>query len=333
MRGWQLVKRPDGMIAESDFSLVTTDKPALNDGEVYVRNTWLTVDPAMRALMGKAEEGYAPPLPLNAPLPGRAVGQVVESRSPDLKPGDKVFHTLGWRDESVGPAKSFSKLPVEADLSDDLWLGLMGMAGATAYFGLIDVTQPKAGETLFVSAAAGSIGTTVVQLGKILGLKVIASAGGPEKCDYVRKLGADEVIDYKSPGSMIDKLKKAAPKGIDIYFDNVGGDHLDAALANARPFARFSECGMIQTYNYKDARQPVPLGHLMRIIASRISIIGFTIYDYEHRLDESRRAMAQWIREGKLKPCIDVTNGIETVPRAFVGLFTGRNVGKTLIKL
>jgi len=331
-RAWELVRRPLGMVKAGDIALITRESPSLGAGEIHVRNLWLSVDPAMRALMTKVE-GYMEPYALNSPMPGRAVGEVVESRVPEFKRGDKVFHTMGWRDEASGPASTFTKLPTEPGIADELWLGLMGMAGATAYFGLIEVGRPKSGETMFVSAAAGSVGSTVVQIGKILGLKIIGSAGGTAKCAFIRTLGADAAIDYKTPGSLIDKLKRAAPEGVDIYFDNVGGDHLDAALANARVGARFVECGMIQTYNFEDARQPVGLGYLMRIVAARITLTGFSIFDFEHRIAESRREMARWLRAGQIRSCTTVSEGLESAGEAFLGLFSGRNTGKTLIKL
>ena len=331
-QAWHLIRRPVGMVNKDDFKLVASDNPPLGDGEVRVRNSWLSVDPAMRARMTKVE-GYMDPFPLNAPLWGRCVGRVVESRTSNLAPGDLVFHTLGWRDESVGPAQEFTKLPKVNDLPDDIWLGPMGMPGATAYFGLVDVGRPKKGETLFVSAAAGSIGTLVVQMGKILGLNIIGSAGGAEKCALVGELGADAVIDYKESGSLLEKLKSTAPDGIDLYFDNVGADHLDVALACARPHARVIACGMIQTYNFEDPRAPVSFGHMMNVIAMRIRLEGFTIYDYEHRIDEAREEIEPWIREGRLRAVTTVTEGIETAADAFIGLFTGSNTGKALIKV
>jgi NADPH-dependent curcumin reductase CurA len=207
------------------------------------------------------------------------------------------------------------------------------MTGATAYFGLLDAGEAKEGETLFVSAAAGAVGSMVVQIARIKGMMVIGSAGGAQKCALVRALGADIAIDYKAPGSLVSKLKEAAPKGIDVYFDNVGGDHLDAALACARDGARFAECGMVAGYNVNDAHGPVPLHHLMQLIASRVRMRGFVVYEFIGRMKEFQKDMMAWVAEGRIKSAETVKDGLESTPEAFIGLFTGNNTGKMLVKL
>jgi len=331
-RIWQLASRPAGVPSAENFTLAEVELRSLKDGEVRVRNRWLSVDAAMRPLMDKAE-GSAPSLELGAALPGSSIGEVVESRAEQLVPGDKVLHTLGWRDEALGRAKFFTKLPADSGVPDQLWLGNLGMSGATAYFGLLHVAEAKAGDTLFVSAAAGAVGSAVVQIAAIKGLTVIGSAGGAEKCALVRTLGAAAAIDYKAPGTLVNKLRQAAPNGIDVYFDNVGGDHLDAALACARPGARFAECGMIQGYNTQGAHDSMALRHLMQIIAARIQIKGFVVFDFEPRMDEFRRDMMGWIGAGRIKNCETIKQGLEATPEAFIGLFSGSNTGKMLVRL
>jgi NADPH-dependent curcumin reductase CurA len=328
VREWQLANRPEGTASAGNFELVSRELPDLAEGEVRVKNGFLSVEPAMRAMMNKVE-GYPMFIELHTPMWGRAVGRVTESRSPDLAEGDLVFHYQGWREYGQGPSAEFEKLPVEPGEPDEHFLSVLGMPGVTAYFGLTEIGQPKAGETLFVSAAAGSVGSTVLQIGKALGLTVIGSAGGPEKCRIVKELGADHVIDYKQ-GDLQAQLRAAAPKGIDIYFDNVGADHLDAALGNAATGARFIECGMIDTYN---SGAPVALRNLMRIVASQVTLRGFIVNAFEHRIGESRAQMREWLKAGKIRPLLAISDGLESTPEAFLGLFKGRNTGKALVRL
>ncbi|HTJ65125.1 MAG TPA: NADP-dependent oxidoreductase [Alphaproteobacteria bacterium] len=325
---WTLAARPEGMPTLSDFALMEAPLPALEDGMIHVRNSWLSVDPYMRGRMNDAKS-YAQPYEIGEPMAGGAVGTVVASRSPDYAVGDTVLHSWGWRDEVVAKAKSFTRLP-KIDVPAQRFLGHLGMPGMTAYFGLLDVAAIKAAETLFVSAAAGAVGTAVVQIAKILGLTVIGSAGGAEKCALVRALGADAVIDHRTPGTMEEKLAAAAPEGIDVYFDNVGGDHLDAALAAAKDNARFAMCGMIETYNALD---PIGLKNMMRIVRARIRMQGFIIFDYNHRIDEFHSQMGKWIAEGRIRSEETVRDGLAAMPQAFLDLFAGGNTGKMLIRL
>jgi NADPH-dependent curcumin reductase CurA len=325
---WYLKSRPVGMPTPENFELRPLPLPALEPGMVRVRNRWLSVDPYMRGRMSDTKS-YVPPFEVGAPLEGGAIGEVVESRAEGLSPGDLVTHRLGWRDEAVGPAEAFRKLPASG-LPPQTYLSTLGMIGATAYFGLLAVGEPKRGETLFVSAAAGAVGSHVVQIGKIKGLHVIGSAGGPEKTALVRALGADEAIDYKAPGPLVEKLGAAAPEGIDLYFDNVGGEHLDAALAHARVGARFPVCGMISSYN---STEPVGLRYLFRIIAARIRIQGFLVGDFTDRFDEFHREMGHWVAEGRITSEETVVEGLASVPEAFLALFSGRNTGKMLVRL
>jgi NADPH-dependent curcumin reductase CurA len=323
-----MAARPKGMPVLSDFVLKEAALPALEDGMIHVRNDWLSVDPYMRGRMNDAKS-YAQPYEIGEPMAGGAVGTVVATRSTDYAVGDMVLHSWGWRDEVIAKATSFTRLP-KIDVPAQRFLGHLGMPGMTAYFGLIDIAKIKAGETLFVSAAAGAVGTAVVQIAKILGLTVIGSAGGVEKCALVRELGADAVIDHRAPGTMQDKLAAVAPDGIDVYFDNVGGDHLDAALAAAKDNARFAMCGMIETYN---AVVPIGLRNMMRIVRARIRMQGFIIFDYNHRIGEFHDQMGKWIADGRIRSAETVRDGLEATPQAFLDLFAGGNAGKMLVRL
>ena len=326
-RAWHLKSRPQAMPTRSDFELKPIGLPPLDDGTVHVRNRWLSVDPYMRGRMNDTKS-YVAPFQLGEPLDGGAIGEVVESRADGFAPGDLVQHMAGWRDEAVVSARSVHKLPA-LGVEPQLFLGVLGVPGATAWFGLLDVASAQAGETVFVSAAAGAVGSAVVQVAKAKGMTVIGSAGGPDKCDYVRSLGADAAIDYKS-GPILKGLARAAPEGIDVYFDNVGGDHLDAALACARDHARFAICGMIGGYNDPE---PPRLRFLMRLIAARIRVQGFLIIDYVQRMPEFYAGMAPLIASGAVTSRETVMDGLEAAPDAFLGLFEGANTGKMLVRL
>ena len=325
---WYLMSHPDGMPKPENFAFKELPLPPLEEGMVHVRNHWLSVDPYMRGRMNPGES-YVPPFVLGEPMEGTAVGTVIESRAPGLQPGDLVLHMLGWRDEAVGPADAFEKLP-DLGVPEESWLGIMHGNGATAYFGLVEAIKANPGDVMFVSAAAGGVGSAVVQIGKVLGMTVIGSAGGPEKCDFVRRIGADVAIDYKSPGKLQDKLKAAAPEGIDIYFDNVGGEHLDAALFNAKYGARFSLCGMIEGYN---TDEPTKMHNLLLAVQRGVTMQGFLLPVYFDRLGEFREKMAAWIREGKITSEETVFEGLDKTLDAFLGLFTGANTGKMAVRL
>ena len=327
-RAWHLMRRPNGIPVEQDFALKDYDLPELGEGMVRVQNRWLSVDPYMRGRMNDVKS-YVPPFALDAPMEGGAVGEVVESNDPAFSPGDMVLHMSGWRDETVAPAQALNKLPPIPGVEPQAFLGNLGLTGGTAYFGLLDAASAKEGDTVFVSAAAGAVGSAVVQIAKAKGMTVIGSAGGSDKCDFVRSLGADAVVDYKA-GPVVKQLAEAAPKGIDVYFDNVGGDHLDAALAVARKDARFAICGMIEVYN--DAH-PTCLKYIARVIAMRIRLKGFIYTDYLGQLGDFYRDMGGWLAGGQVKSRDTVVEGLDKTLDALLGLFSGANTGKMLVKI
>jgi len=326
-RAWHLRSRPSGIPSDDNFDLREVALPPLGPGMVRVRNHWLSVDPYMRGRMNDVKS-YVPPFQLGEPMEGGAIGEVVESEADGLSPGDRVLHMAGWRDEAVIPAEAATKLP-ELGAPPQAFLGNLGLTGATAYFGLFDAAQAREGDIVFVSAAAGAVGSAVVQIAKARGMTVIGSARGEDKCDFVRSLGADQALDYTA-APIARSLASAAPKGIDVYFDNVGGDHLDAALALARKDARFAICGMIEGYN---RAEPMCFRYIMRVIAMRIRLQGFIYTDYLPRLGEFYRDMGQWLANGAVRSHETVVNGLDNMPDAFLGLFSGDNLGKMLVRL
>ena len=326
-RAWHLKSRPDGMPVAENFELKDIELPALEPGMIRVRNRWLSVDPYMRGRMNDVKS-YVPPFQVGEPMEGGAVGEVVDSEADGFAPGDLVLHMGGWRDEAVVAARTATKLP-DLGAEPQQFLGILGTTGATAYFGLLDAASAKQGDVVFVSAAAGAVGSAVVQIAKAKGMTVIGSAGGAEKCDFVRSLGADQVIDYRE-GGLVKALAAAAPDGIDVYFDNVGGSHLDAALAVARNHARFAICGMIEGYN---RTEPTSLRFIARIIAARIRLKGFLVFDYFPRMGEFYGEMGGWLKSGAVTSRETVVDGLERMPDAFLGLFSGANTGKMLVRL
>ena len=326
-RAWHLKSRPQGLPTLANFELKETELPALEEGSIRVENQGLSVHPAKRGRMNDVKR-YVPPFQVGEPMDGGAVGKVVESRSPHFREGETVFHMMGWREQAAGPADKFNKVP-PIPVEDHHWLGNLGLTGATAYFGLLRVAQAKEGDVVFVSAAAGAVGSAVVQIAKARGMTVIGSAGGAEKCRWVSELGADAAIDYKA-GPLVPQLNAAAPKGIDVYFDNVGGDHLDAAFAAARQNARFAICGMIEDYNTGSNHV---FRYIMRIIPTRLMLKGFIYTDHLAEMGDFYRDMGAWVGSGKITSRETIRDGIESAPDAFLGLFEGENIGKMLVRL
>jgi hypothetical protein len=273
---------------------------------------------------------YAPPFKVGEAMQGGAVGEVTASNSSAFRPGDLVSSMLGWREGFNAKPELLQKLDAQG-LPPQAFLGVAGMTGMTAWVGLTKIAGIKAGDTVFVSAAAGAVGQAVCQIAKIKGATVIGSAGGPDKCAWVREIGADHVIDYKAEANLSIALGHAAPKGIDVYFDNVGGEHLVAALNAARPFARFALCGMIAVYN--DTRpQPGP-PNLALAVGKRLRLQGFIVSDHADQSAEFAADMSAWIKAGKIKWRETIDEGIASAPGAFLKLFAGENTGKMLVKL
>ncbi len=331
-RAWTLTSRPKGMPVASDFELKDFASAPLADGQIRVANSWLSVDPYMRGRMNDVKS-YVPPFALGEPMTGGAIGTVVESKADGYAVGDRVMHMMGWRDEAVidlgdGTLGGVNKLP-DTGLPIQTFLHNMGLTGATGYFGLLHTAAAKAGDIVFVSAAAGAVGMAVVQIAKAKGMTVIGSAGGADKCAWVKELGADACIDYKA-GPVLPQLLEAAPKGIDVYFDNVGGEHLDAALATARLNARFAICGVIDVYN---SGAPMPLKYFARVIGMRLRIQGLLFNDFLPQMGTFLADAGTMIAAGQLKGRETVFDGLEKTPDAFMGLFTGANTGKMLVRL
>jgi NADPH-dependent curcumin reductase CurA len=313
----RLKSRPNGLPTADNFELASVELPDPGPGQVQVRNTWMTVDPYMRGRMNDAKS-YAPPFQLGEAMQGGAVGEVVASNDPSLKAGDLVQSFFGWREAFNAPAGAVQKLDTYG-LPPQAFLGVAGMPGLTAYVGLLKIASLKDGDVVFVSAAAGAVGQIVCQIAKLKGHTVIGSAGGAEKLAYLKDFGVDHVIDYKAERDLTAALMRAAPDGIDVYFDNVGGAHLEAALMAARPFARFALCGMISQYNDTDAKQ--------------LRLEGFIVSSHADMQAAFIRDMSGWIAEGKVKWRETVEEGIDNAPAAFLKLFKGENLGKMLVKL
>jgi NADPH-dependent curcumin reductase CurA len=329
-RQWRLVSRPVGLIKDSDFEWREESVSQLQEGEVLVRNIYLSLDPANRGWM-REQESYIPPVPLGEVMRGIALGVVEDSKSPNFQVGDLVQGMIGWQDYAVLHSKTLTPIPKGLPIPLTTYMGLLGHIGLTAYFGLIDVTNPQPGETLVVSAAAGAVGSIVGQIGKIKGCHVVGIAGSDEKCQWLKdELGFDGVINYKKE-SVYNRLKELCPKGIDIYFDNVGGEILDAVLACINKKGRISICGLISMYNAEKA-VPGPY-NFVNILAKSVKVEGFIVMDYLDRTQEAMAALGQWFMEGKLKYKVDVIEGLEKTPQAINKLFDGSNQGKLIIKV
>jgi NADPH-dependent curcumin reductase CurA len=324
---WRLVGRPQGLFKDSDFSWREEPVPALEDGQVLVRNVYLSLDPTNR--VWATQDSYMPVVPLGDVMRGGTTGVVEESRDAAFSAGDIVQGLLGWQLYGITKGAGLTKLPKGVPLT--AFMGLLGHIGLTAYFGLIDIGKPREGDTLVVSAAAGAVGSLVGQIGKIKGCRVVGIAGSDEKCRWIREdLGFDGAINYRTE-NILDSLKRECPKGIDIYFDNVGGEILDAALALINIGARIPLCGMISQYM---ASGPVAgPANLARLIVCRARIEGFLVTDYLPRAGEAVPQLLQWMQSGKLKFKVDVADGLKQAPKAVNKLFEGTNVGKLMVKI
>ena len=329
-----LDNRPQGEAVASNFKLVATDTPALQEGQVLVRNHYLSLDPYMRGRMNDAKS-YAQPQPLGEVMQGGTAGEVVESRSPKFAVGDKVVGFGGWQEYTVVDASQPGSLKkvdtTHVPLSH--YLGAVGMPGVTAWYGLVKIIAPKEGETVVVSAATGAVGSAFAALAKARGCRVVGIAGGPDKCQYaVDELHFDACIDYKehSDGKAMGKaLKEACPKGIDGYFENVGGWIMDAVMLRMNAFSRVALCGMIAGYD----GAPLPMANPALILINRMKIEGFIVSEHMEVWPEALKELGMLVGTGKLRPRETIAQGIAAAPEAFLGLLKGKNFGKQLVKL
>jgi len=324
---FKLARRPVGMVQRSDFDYAAVPVAQPGDGEVLVKVLYISLDPAMRGWMNEGKS-YIPPVGLGEVMRAGAVGRVVESRDPGISVGDHVVGMLGVQEYAVVRGKGLTKVdPERAPLP--VYLGTLGMPGMTAYFGLLEVGRPKPGETVVVSGAAGAVGQVVGQIAKIKGCRVVGIAGGPEKCAYLRSLGFDAAIDYKSE-DVRKALGEHCPKGVDVYFDNVGGEILDAVLTRLAMHARIVICGAISQYNEAKMKGP---SNYMSLLVHRASMTGMVVFDYANRYREAALEMAGWMAAGQLKSREDIVEGLENFPDALLMLFKGENTGKLVLKV
>jgi len=325
-----LASRPSGWPTAANFALTEADRPELADGQVRVRNEFMSVDPYMRGRMNDVKS-YLPPFRLGEPLEGGAIGTVIESRSPDLAEGDLVMHMLGWRDEAVLPARQARKVAAVPGLSPSAYLGVLGVPALTAYVGLLDIAAMKPGDVVFVSGAAGAVGSMAGQIAKLKGAaRVIGSAGSDEKVRWLREIGFDAAFNYRA-GSVVEQLREAAADGIDVYFDNVGADHLDAALVMLNNHGRVAMSGAIAHYNATEP--PAGPSNIGLVITKRLTLRGFIVIDHQDRLPDMIADVTAWLREGKLAHTETIVDGLDQAPDAFISLLRGANTGKMLVRL
>ncbi len=327
-----LAARPNGEPKPSDFKLETHDAPTPKDGEVLLRTIWLSLDPYMRGRMSDGPS-YAQPVPIGGTMEGGTVSEVIASHNPSFKTGDIVLSHAGWQTHAISDGKGLRKIdPAAGPISTAV--GVLGMPGMTAYTGLLDIGKPQPGETVVVAAASGAVGSAVGQIAKIKGARAVGIAGGKDKCDFVKnELGFDECLDHRDP-DLKAKLKEACPKGIDVYFENVGGHVFEAVFPRLNAFARMPVCGLIADYNATEAEVPAWAGTMMRaVLTKRLTIRGFIVSDFAARHGDFLRDMSQWVREGKVKYKEFVTEGLDSAPNAFMGLLKGANFGKQLVRV
>lgn len=325
-----LTSRPVGMPTQQNFEFKDIPLVSAQEGQVVVRTLYLSVDPYMRGRMSDAKS-YIPPYEINEVIAGGLVGEIVESKSELFKAGDKIIGMLGWQLYNTVDAKIVTKID-ESIAPVSAYLSVLGLTGLTAYFGLLDIGQPKEGETVVVSGAAGSVGMFVGQIAKIKGARVVGIAGSDDKCDYLKKeLGFDAVINYKTTKNLDQALEEACPNGVDVYFDNVGGSISDSVMNLLNDFARIPLCGSISSYNSTDG----DIGPRIqtKLIKTRSLIKGFVLSDYAARLSEGQQELGKWLTEGKLKYEETIVDGFDNVIEAFLQLFQGANLGKMLVKV
>jgi hypothetical protein len=327
-KAWTLASFPTGWVSEENFRLAESDAPRPKEGEVLVKNLWLSLDPYMRGRISQ-QKSYAKGVEIGEVMTGQTVGEVVESKDPGFRPGDKVLTGLGWQLFGCARGPELNKV-AEGRAPLSYYLGCLGMPGMTAWFGLHEIGQPKKGETVVVSAASGAVGSVVGQLAKIAGCRAVGIAGGKAKCDYVvKELGFDACIDYKA-GNLYRDLKEACPEGIDVNFENVGGETLDTVLRLMNLFSRVIICGLISDYN---ATEPYGVKMFRSILVNRIKVQGMIVFDWKDRYGEALKALGAHVAAGRIKYRESVLEGIESAPRGLIALLKGENFGKQLVKL
>ena len=328
-RQWLYAKQPTGKIGKDTFQWAEAAMPAAREGEVLVKTRMLSLDPANRAwMMGKT---YRSALEPGQVMAGFAIAEVVESKAGGFAAGDIVEGHVGWQDYAALPAHELTKRRTKAPLEH--LVGPLSITGLTAYFGLLDVGRPNPGDTVLVSAAAGAVGTVVGQIAKLAGCRVVGTAGGQDKCDWlVRELGFDAAVDYKAGSGLRRALAAAYPKGIDVYFDNTGGPVLDAALSLMNVRGRVACCGNVSQYDVEKPA-PGPMAVPGLIVVKRIRMEGFIVMDFFDKRGEAEARLAQWVAEGKIKAVVDVFDGLEKAPEALIGLFEGNNKGKRAVRV
>ena len=325
-----LGKRAVGKPTMEDFKFVTEEIPAIKDGEFLLKTAYVSVDPYLRGRMMDAKS-YVPPFKLNEPMSSALIAEVIESKHPDFETGTFVSGYLDWKEYNVSNGKGVAKVDPEA-ASLTAYLGILGMTGLTAYLGLKNIGTPKSGETLVVSGAAGAVGSVVGQIGKIMGCKVIGIAGTDEKVEQLKsKFGFDEGINYKTTEDMTKAIQEAAPNGVDIYFDNVGGDISDAVMFNLNRLARIVVCGSISGYN--DTERAVGPRMQWKLISTSSLMKGFTVGDYADEFPHGTEVLTKWLAEEKLAYTETIVQGFDQIPQAFMDLFEGKNDGKMIVKI
>jgi NADPH-dependent curcumin reductase CurA len=325
-----LAARPVGLPRPTDFRLVDEPIPEPGPGQFLVRGRYLSLDPYMRGRMSDAPS-YARPVQVGEVMTGAVVGEIVRSQHPGFAVGELVEDRVGWQEYGLSDGREARRVdPALGPISTAL--GVLGMPGLTAYFGLLEVGQPRPGETVVVSAASGAVGAVVGQIAKLAGCRAVGIAGGPAKVDYVvKELGFDAAIDYKAGADLGPALRAACPRGIDVYFDNVGGRITEAVSRQVNLFARIAVCGLISQYNL-EAPEVAPRNERF-VLMNRVRIQGFIVSDFYGRREPALRQLAEWVREGKLKYREDVVDGLENAPAAFIGMLQGKNFGKQLVRL
>jgi NADPH-dependent curcumin reductase len=323
-----LASRPQGAVTESNFRIVETPVGKPGDGEVLVRNEWLSLDPYMRGRMNDVKS-YAKSVAIGEVMVGQTVGEVIESRNANFKPGDRVTTPLGWQLYGVASGAEISRVDTQRAPAS-AYLGVLGMPGITAWFGLFEIGQPKAGNTVVVSAASGAVGSVVGQLARIKGCRAVGIAGGKAKCDYVvDELGFDACIDYKA-GNLLADLREQCPDGVDVNFENVGGAILDTMLRVMNVYSRVVVCGLISEYN---AKEPYGYTMLRSVLVNRIRMQGMIVFDWKDRYGEALKGLSAYVAEGKLKYRESIVEGIDNAPRGLIALLKGDNFGKQLVRL